>query len=98
MTPEGKVKAMVKTALQRAYGDECYRFMPVQTGYGSPGLDFHLCIRGRAVFIETKVPGKKLTPQQEATRAAMQQAGGLVFVIYDGESLQAAMEILRNVV
>ena len=51
MTPEGKIKNMIKDVLD-AYG--CYYFMPVQTGLGASGLDFHCVIHGRAFFIEAK--------------------------------------------
>jgi hypothetical protein len=46
MTPEGKVKARVKRALAALPG-KVYSFMPVQTGYGAPTLDFLICYRGR---------------------------------------------------
>jgi hypothetical protein len=93
MTPEGRVKRMVKKALDE-FGPDCHRFMPVQTGYGSPGLDFHLCVRGRAVYIETKAPGKKLTALQEGTKAAIEAAGGIVLVVWDEGSLAIAMKIM----
>jgi hypothetical protein len=85
MTPEGKVKALVKAALKL---HDAWSFMPVQNGMGTPSLDF-LCaarFRGMAVMfaVETKAPGKKPTPRQELTIAAMQAVGIKVFVI-DGE-------------
>lgn len=83
MTPEGKVKAMVKRALA-TLSDE-YHFMPVQNGMGAPALDFYCCIGGAFVAIETKAPGKKLTARQELTRAAIIRAGGYVFII-DGQA------------
>ena len=83
-TPENKVKAKVKDLL-RDHG--AYWFMPVQVGYGMPGLDFHCCHRGRALFIETKAPGKLPTPRQYLTMEAVAEAGGKVFVI-DGENGQ----------
>ena len=75
MTPEGRVKKIVKKALD-LLGDECWRFMPVQSGYGSVALDFLHAVRGRFVAIETKAPGKDLTPLQESTKAAIEAAGG----------------------
>lgn len=93
MTPEGRVKAKVKKALDQL-GPDCWRFMPVQSGYGSVALDFLISIRGRFVAIETKAPGKKLTPLQEATKAAIEAAGGLVFVVWDETSLEIAMKII----
>jgi len=93
MTPEGRVKKMVKKALDTLGGD-CWRFMPVQTGFGSPALDFLLSIRGRFVAIETKAPGKKLTPLQEGTKAAIEKAGGIVLIVWDEGSLAIAMKII----
>lgn len=93
MTPEGRVKAKVTKAL-KSLGEDCWRFMPVQSGYGVPALDYLLCIRGRFVAIETKAPGKKLTAQQESTKALMEAAGGIVLVVWDEDSLAIAMKII----
>jgi hypothetical protein len=93
MTPEGKVKKMVKKALD-TLGADCWRFMPVQTGFGSPALDYLLSIRGRFVALETKAPGKKLTPLQEGTKAAIEAAGGIVLVVWDEGSLAIALKII----
>lgn len=93
MTPEGRVKRMVKKALD-TLGPDCWRFMPVQSGYGAPALDYLLAIRGRFVAIETKAPGKKLTPLQEGTKAAIETAGGIVLVVWDEGSLAIAMKIV----
>lgn len=84
-TPEGKVKRKVGVILKAA--QELYYFMPVQTGYGSPTLDYLGCSKGRAFAIETKAPGKKLTVRQEAIRKEMERAGMKVFVI-DGTTSQ----------
>lgn len=93
MTPEGRVKAKVKRALKQL-GADCWQFMPVQTGFGAPALDFLLSVRGRFVAIETKVPGKKLTPLQETTKAAIEAAGGIVLVVWDESTLAIAMKII----
>lgn len=93
MTPEGRVKAKVKKALDKL-GSDCWRFMPVQTGFGSPALDYLLSIRGRFVAIETKAPGKKLTPLQEQTKAGIEAAGGIVLLVWDESSLAIAMKII----
>lgn len=92
MTPEGRVKARVKKALA-SFGSDVWAFMPVQTGYGVPALDFLTSIRGRFVAIETKVPGKKLTPLQETTKAAMEAAGAIVMVI----DTQTVEEIIAKI-
>ena len=78
-TPEGKVKRHVSGILKRA--KEVYYFMPVQTGYGSPTLDYLGSSRGRAFAIETKAPGKKPTTRQLAIIREMEAAGMRVFVI-----------------
>lgn len=83
MTPEGKVKHAVKTILLE---HDCYYFMPVQNGMGTPGLDFHCAVRNAhdaasAFAIETKAPGKKLTARQKKTKESMERAGVKVFVI-----------------
>lgn len=93
MTPEGRVKAKVKKAL-KVLGHECWMFMPVQSGYGAPALDFLLSIRGRFVAIETKAPGKTLSPLQETTKAAIEKAGGIVLVVWDEDTLAIAMKII----
>lgn len=94
MTPEGRVKAKVKKAFEK-FGRSCWRFMPVQSGYGAPALDFLFALRGRFIAIETKAPGNKLTPQQESTKAAIEAAGGLVFVVWDDETLDAALAAIH---
>lgn len=93
MTPEGKVKRAVNKALS-ALGADCWRFCPVQSGYGAPALDYLLSIRGRFVAIETKAPGKKLTTMQESTKAAIEAAGGIVLVVWDEGSLAVSMKII----
>jgi hypothetical protein len=78
MTEEGRVKEDVKRLLKRY---NAYYFMPVQQGYGAPGLDFHGSCRGRAFAVETKAPGKSLTPRQEITKRDMEAGGMKVFVV-----------------
>lgn len=76
MTPEGELKAQVKTYLKSI--DAFYR-MPVPSGYGKQGLDFECCIRGIYVAIETKRPGGKPTSRQSATMREITDAGGIAF-------------------
>lgn len=84
MTPEGKVKVIIKYVLDLRKPD-LYYDMPVPGGYGKPTLDFIGCYLGRYFAIEAKAPGKPPTPRQEGTRDDMAAAGGTVFVI-DGEA------------
>lgn len=89
-TPEGAVKAAVKTLLKK-HG--VYWHCPVQNGMGAPSLDFICCHNGKYLAIETKAPGKKPTPRQELTIGEIRKAGGMVFVI-DGDlsALQTWLE------
>jgi len=77
-TPEGKVKERVKKIL-REHG--AYYFMPVQAGYGMPGLDFHCCFEGRAFCVEAKAPGKHATPRQQLTIEEMEKSGMRIFIV-----------------
>lgn len=73
-----------------------YRFAPVQTGFGAKTLDYLLAVNGQFVAIETKAPGKTLTPLQEFTTSQIKTAGGLVFVVDGRERLDEAMVVLRK--
>lgn len=101
MTPEGKIKAKVnrRVAPYIASG-QLWKFMPVQMGMGSPALDFLFCAGGFFVAIETKVKGgkRRLTSRQEITKAAMENAGAVVFVVDDDDSLNAAMHVIEKLV
>jgi hypothetical protein len=77
MTPEGKVKAVVKRVLKEI---GAYQHWPVQTGMGAPCLDCHGCYKGKYFAIETKAPGKLPTARQYMTKGAIEQAGGIVLV------------------
>lgn len=88
-TPEGRVKRNVNNALKPLA--HLWKFMPVQTGYGVPALDYLLCVRGRFIAIETKAKGKKLTTRQLQTKAELEAAGAKVFVVDDNESLEEAI-------
>ena len=79
VTPEGKVKKLVKTTIAKYEG--VYVFMPVQTGFGTKTLDFLLCANGSFVAIETKAPGKKPTPLQHLTIGEILGAGGKTIVL-----------------
>lgn len=79
-TPESKIKDHVKAKLA-VYKPRLYAHWPVQNGMGAPTLDCNGSINGRAFAIETKAPGKKLTPRQEITAHEMREAGVRVFVI-----------------
>lgn len=69
MTEEGKVKAAVKKLMKKL---DCWYYMPVPGGYGEPSLDFLCAKDGRMFAIETKAPGKELTPRQRGTIKKME--------------------------
>lgn len=95
MTPEGRVKKRVSTLLKATPG--VYYFMPVPSGYGESSLDYLGCYRGRFFAVETKAPGKKPTDRQRQTIAAMEAAGGRVFVIDgDTQELQQWLDALKE--
>ena len=84
-TPESKTKASINRVL-KAFG--VYYFMPVQTGLGARGVDYHCCVRygdvSLAFFIEAKKPGGSATKIQTnflADRRQFQKAK--TFVIDD---------------
>lgn len=81
MTPEGKVKKLVDSALLH---HQAYYLKPVQNGMGSPALDYHGSHQGLAFVIETKAPGKEPTERQWATMRRISKSGASCFVI-DGD-------------
>ena len=91
-TPEGKVKAQLVKALSAL--PRKYRFAPVQTGMGASTLDYLYCIDGHFVAIETKAPGKWLTPRQTVVAADIRSAGGWVFVVDGPESIKLCLSQL----
>lgn len=95
-TPEGRVKTKVSRWLTEL-GAECWYFMPVQSGFGRPALDYECCIRGLAVAIETKAPGGEMSPTQKMTRDSKLAAGALVFLIWDEVSLELCKRIVNGI-
>lgn len=98
MTPEGKVKAMIKRRIEEIFGTSAYRFCPVQNGMGAPALDFYYCINGRFVAIEAKAPGKKPTLRQHQTICDIKGAGGLAFVVDSEQGIYDALYALRGAI
>lgn len=67
MTPEGLVKKKIKDVLIE---QKVYYFMPVQSGYGAAGLDFHCVVMTKVkypmpFFVEAKRKGGMTTPRQD---------------------------------
>lgn len=91
-TPEGRVKSRV-TRLLKKYG--AYYHMPVQSGFGAPALDYHVCYKGHYVGIETKAPGNHHpTKRQQTIIDQIREAGGTVFIINGTEGLMELEEWL----
>ena len=94
-TPEGKIKAKLNRRLNELF--RLYRFWPVQMGLGASTLDCLLCAGGWIIAIETKRAAKaKLTPRQEYVKQQIEEAHGLVFVVYDAATLDHAIEVIRS--
>jgi hypothetical protein len=93
MTPEGLTKVKLKKYL-RDRG--AYFFMPVQTGYGAPTLDFLVCLRGSFIGYETKARGKDLTPRQKMAARAIAAAGGAVFRVTLDEQGELKFDAVIN--
>ena len=93
MTPEGKVKAKVKAVLKR-YG--VFYFCPRGSVLGTAGIsDFVACYMGKFLAIETKAGKNKLTTRQELMKQAMEEAGGVYFVIRE-DNVGSLEEWLEN--
>ena len=82
-TPEGKVKRKLSKLL--GFYDVKY-FMPVQSGYGSPALDYICCHKGRYLQIETKAGHGVMTPRQLQIAKGVERAGGVAFLINEDET------------
>ena len=104
-TPEQRIKSMINRRLEPLILDgKLWKFMPVQSMYGSAGLDYLLCVNSWFIAIEAKKEGKiskrtgerlksaKPTTRQEETMRRIKKAGGLCFVVSDKSSLDKAMQ------
>ena len=79
MTPEGKVKRLIKAALKE-HG--VYYVMPLGTAFGKSGVpDFILCLHGQFVTVETKAGKNGTTVLQEQNMNQIMESGGSVMVI-----------------
>lgn len=95
MTPEGRVKAQVKSMLKRA---GAYYHMPVQNGMGAPSLDFICCLEGRYFGIETKAGNKGPTERQENTMEQIRRAGGLAFLVNENPDTLVTLEVWIKII
>lgn len=92
MTPEGKVKKECRAYL-KSIG--AYVFSPVQMGYGAASVDDLVCYRGHFVAIEYKradADGRVTTRQKQCLKA-VEDAGGLSFLIRARTELEVAFDL-----
>jgi hypothetical protein len=89
---ERDVKQAVKEIILEL-APNAHIFMPVQTGFGAPDLDFIVSINGYALRIETKVDGKQPTDRQKQTTAALVRAGVTVLWV-DQHNLEDVAQIV----
>lgn len=96
MTPEGKVKKLVTTALKSR---GIWYYFAAANGYGRSGIpDIIAVVRGVFVGIECKADRtKKPTDLQLACRDAIVAAGGQWYLIYDKESCDQVMKNIEGV-
>ncbi len=79
MTPEGKVKDIVKKYLKQK---EIYYIMPATGGYGSSGApDIVVCHKGMFYGLEIKSGANKPTALQMDNLKRIEENGGYAFVI-----------------
>ena len=100
-TPEGKVKAKLRSILNGYAG--MYTYWPVPTGFGATTLDVLGCYRGSFFAIETKAKGKKPTLRQVGELHKIERAMGKTFVLVGDdpigfEALQIWLSFLTRTV
>jgi hypothetical protein len=105
VTPEGKIKKLVKSMLQEFHApvqvdgfsvSELYEWWPVPGGFGSSSLDCIIGYRGCMIAVETKAPGEKPTPRQNFTIAQIKGAGCISFVVDSEQSCLLLRDVLRE--
>lgn len=108
VTPEGKIKKLVRNVLSE-FGEKILvhgfvvstlkEYWPVPSGFGASDLDVIVCYYGFYIAIETKAPGRKPTSRQNLTIAETVGAGGIAMVIAseeDVETLRAYLQGIKN--
>ena len=109
MTPEGKVKAKIKSWLSRTF-PSVFQFMPVSNGMGKHGIPDHIaCVPivitqymvgqtiGVFVGIEAKTAKGVVSKHQARCMAEIVAAGGIVEVVYGtDESFDLMCRSVKN--
>lgn len=94
-TPEGRVKAQIKTYLKSLKG--CWFYMPVQNGMGMVGIPDIIGVwQGQFFGIECKAPGKEnnVTPNQHKRLTDISHAGGIALVASSVDAVKDVFECL----
>lgn len=91
-TPEGRVKKACRRYLHEI---GCYRFSPVQMGYGTRTLDDLVCWRGRFIGIEYKRAGGVQKGHQHLTALQITTAGGIALLIENVDQLIEYFQMLE---
>lgn len=92
MTPEAKVKAQIKQALESVQG--CYFFMPPANGYGRAGIpDFVGCLNGLFFAIEAKAGKGTTTALQDREIEKIKNCGGFAIVVNENNVSRLATEL-----
>lgn len=95
-TPEGKIKDRFKREMELHLPSQFWRFMPVQTGFGSVAHDFIICYDGLFFTVEAKANvTKSITALQNSTKNAIEAAGGIFLLVYDNVSITAAVNRMK---
>ena len=89
MTPEATIKKKIRAWL---LSQGAYVFSPVQMGMGAHTLDILVCLKGKFIGIEVKVPGKRPTPRQMMCMAEIERASGLAFWCTSLDEVQRVLE------
>jgi len=97
-TPEGRIKAKFNKRIkeiQARYPGRLFVRMPVTRGMGKPLLDYLFCANGKFIAVEAKRDeNHKITPQQKATMAEINNAMGMVFCVCDEGTIDCVATII----
>lgn len=90
----GKSENYVETYLRdegKNRGFKCYKF----TSPSNSGVPDRIVIgHGSTVFVETKAPGKKTRPLQDAVHREMRRYGAEIYVLDNHEDVDALFDTL----
>lgn len=89
MKPEARIKADIRAFL---LAQGAYVFAPVQMGMGMTTVDQLVCLKGKFIGIESKVPGKHPTARQYQALREIEAAGGQSYWVVSLEDLKAQMQ------